>query len=253
VKWIVRVYSFVLLAYTGWRTFDFIQMQLPSSDLAFWLSIAFLFSSEAGLLIWHEISLRHVTTNEQEAIAVGLTWVDFVASLAAGVADMILRQTLVADYVVPPALAQFILYGLPLIMAMNVAGVLLFQSNDSEVQLDRARRQADYEIHRQAIRDLTKDRGVIAEEMKRSIYDDLRGEITGRTSRRYKRAGSSTSKPGGAGQQLPVFAKDVPVSAPTLPVISEDVPLITGNVPEDLPVINGNGSNPTRRQRTKAG
>ena len=57
--------------------------QLPKNDISFWLSIAFLFATEAGLLLWHELSLRHVTTHKQENIATWLTWIDFVGSLSA--------------------------------------------------------------------------------------------------------------------------------------------------------------------------
>src|SRR5512146_1845823 len=104
MKWIIRIYSVVLLGYTGWRTFDFISSQLPKNDISFWLSIAFLFCTEAGLLIWHELHLKHTTTEEQENIARWMTWIDFIGSLTAGIADMILRQTLVQGYQVPPAL-----------------------------------------------------------------------------------------------------------------------------------------------------
>lgn len=185
MKWIIRIYSFILLAYTGWRTFDFISSQLPKTDLSLWLSISFLFASEAGLLIWHEISLHHTSTREQHYAATSLTWVDFVGSLAAGTADMILRQTLVEGYSVPAALAQFLIYGLPLIMAANVAAVLYYLSNDSEVQLDRAKRELRFEIYRQSIRELTDNKGAIAEGMKRDIFRQLRDDVTGKVARQF--------------------------------------------------------------------
>src|SRR5512146_1460787 len=131
MKWIIRIYSVVLLGYTGWRTFDFISGQLPKNDISFWLSIAFLFCTEAGLVLWHETHLHHTTTENQDRITFALTWVDFVGSLAAGIADMIVRQTFIDGYTIPPALAQFLMYGLPAIMAFNVAGVILFEQYDA--------------------------------------------------------------------------------------------------------------------------
>ena len=93
MKWMIRIYSFLLLAYTGWRTYDFMAAQLPQDTSSQLLSTLFLFTTEAGLLLWHEISLRHTTTEVQHGLSIGLTWIDFAGSLAAGIADMILRQT----------------------------------------------------------------------------------------------------------------------------------------------------------------
>jgi hypothetical protein len=186
MKVIIRVYSVVLLAYTGWRTFDFMSSQLPKNDISFWLSITFLFATEFGLVLWHETHLRHTTTREQEYIGKAMTWVDFVGSLAAGIADMILRQTLVNGYEVPPALAQFLIFGLPLIMAANVGAVILFEQNDAETQEERAEKQLRFEIHRQAMIDLRKDRSAIAEEKKKAIYRKMRASVTDRVDNEYK-------------------------------------------------------------------
>ena len=127
MKWVIRVYSLILLGYTGWRTYDFMSSQLPKNDLTFWLSIAFLFATEAGLVLWHEANLNHTTTQEQEYISTAMTGIDFVGSLTAGIADMILRQTILEGYQIPPVLAQFLIFGLPLIMAANVGAVILFE------------------------------------------------------------------------------------------------------------------------------
>ena len=59
-------------------------------------------------------------------------------------------------------LAQFLIYGLPLIMAANVGAVLLFLSNDAEIQPDRAKKQLRFEIYKQSIRELQDNRGQIA-------------------------------------------------------------------------------------------
>lgn len=194
MKWVIRVYSFILLGYTAWRTVDFLLSQLPKNDVSLWLSLAFLFATEAGLLLWHEISLNHATTREQQYLATALTWTDFIGSLAAGVADMILRQTLLENYQIPGMLAQFLIYGLPLVMAANVAGVLVYLSNDAEVQTDRAKKQLRFEITRQAIRELRDNAGAIAEGMKRDIYKELRDDVTGKLARQYLKAERQESK-----------------------------------------------------------
>jgi len=184
MKWTIRLYALVLLGYTGWRTYDFMMLQLPAGDTGNLLALLFLFATEAGLALWHEISLRHTTTREQFGIATGLTWLDLAGSLAAGVADMILRQS-IGEYAIPAILGQFLIYGLPLIVALNVAGVLLYLGNDSETQLDRAKAELRYEITKQALKELSDNRGAIAESMKRDISKRLKDDVTGRLVKQY--------------------------------------------------------------------
>lgn len=179
MRWIVRMYVFILLAYTGWRTYDFMINQLPVGDTSYWLAILFLFATEAGLALWHEVSMSHVTTKEQEEISVALTWIDFVGSLAAGIADMILRQTIASNYQIPTTLVGFLIYGLPAIVALNVAGGLMYLSNDAELQLTRAKKQLRFEITRQAIAELRDRKAAIAEKEKTAIYQKMHTEVTG--------------------------------------------------------------------------
>jgi hypothetical protein len=185
MRWLIRAYAVILLAYTGWRTYDFMVHQLPAGDLSVWLAILFLFATEAGLMLWHEISIRHTTTREQHYISIMLTWTDFVGSLAAGTADMILRQTFAQGYVIPPALSLFLLYGLPAIVAANVAAVLYYLSNDAETQLDRAKKELRFEITRQALRELKDNEGAIAEGLKKDIFRKIRDDVTGRIAKEF--------------------------------------------------------------------
>lgn len=177
MKWFIRGYAVVLLLYTGWRTYDFIQSSLPHSDISFWLSIAFLFATEAGLVLWHEANLNHTTTQTQEWITKTMTWIDFVGSLSAGIADMILRQTFIEGYTVPPSLAQFLIYGLPVIMAANVAAVVLYEQEDAQTQEDKAEKSMRFEVHREAMRQIKADRASMAAEKSDMIYRKVRGRV----------------------------------------------------------------------------
>lgn len=202
MKWIIRIYSLVLLAYTGWRTYDFVSSQLPKSDISFWLSIAFLFCTEAGLVLWHEAHLHHTTTETQDRLTLALTWIDFVGSLAAGIADMILRQTFIEGYTIPPALAQFLLYGLPCIMAVNVAAVIIFEENDAETLEDKAEKAARFEIHKTAMKQIRADKQAMATEKSDMIYKRVRGRVTGYVDDVY--SGSSTGN--GHQRARPIFS-----------------------------------------------
>jgi len=186
MKWIIRLYALVLLGYTGWRTYDFMSQSLPANSTGQILSILFLFATEAGLLIWHETSLRS-TTSEQETIAVSLTWLDFTGSLGAGIADMILRQSL-TTMVIPPWLTMSLIYGLPITVALNVAGALLFISNDAETQISKAKAHLRFDITKQALKELSDNSAQIAEKMKPAIYANLRDDVTGKIESQYQQA-----------------------------------------------------------------
>ena len=186
MRWIIRVYAFILLGYTGWRTYDFMVNQLPQGqDASQLLALLFLFATEIGLVLWHEISMSHTTTREQHGISTALTWLDLIGSLGAGVADMILRQTFITGYQIPALLATLLIYGLPVAVALNVAGTLLYLSNDGELQIDRAKRQLRFEVTRQAIRELKDNQSAIAEGMKRDIYRQLRDDVTGKLEKEF--------------------------------------------------------------------
>ena len=192
MKWMIRAYAFVLLGYTGWRTFDFMQQNLPATDLSFYLALFFLFASEIGLVLWHEIGLRHVTTQEQNSIATAMTGLDFVASLGAGIADMILRQTMLEGYTIPRQLGLALTYGLPLIVAANVLAVILFERADADTQLQKAEDATVFEAHRQAIEDVKRARRGIAQDYKRSIAQRLSERATGRITGEYGNPSQTT-------------------------------------------------------------
>lgn len=199
MKWVIRIYALILLGYTGWRTWDFMLHQLPAGQSGSLLALLFLFATEAGLVLWHEVSLNHSSTQEQQLTATALTWLDFAGSLAAGIADMILRQTLTSDYQIPGLLVTILVYGLPLVVAMNVAGVLYYLSNDAEAQIDRAKRQLRFEITRQALRELGDNAGAIAESMKKDIYRQMRDDVTGKVVKQYLKPARD---PGPSGQPI---------------------------------------------------
>lgn len=188
MKWIIRIYSFVLLGYTGYRTYDFMAAQMGTGSEATTSIVAllFLFATEAGVLLWHEVSIKHCTTETQNFVAVALTWLDLAGSLGAGVADMVLRQTFVSGFIVPPLLATVLIYGLPLAVAFNVAGVLMYLSNDAENLIQRNKNQLRFEITKQALRELKDQRGAIAEDKKRQIYQRLRADVTGQIDQEYR-------------------------------------------------------------------
>ena len=69
MKWMIRAYSFGLLAYTGWLTYDFVSTQIPTGTTGGFIALLFLLATKIGLLLWHEVSMNHTTTEIQNYIA----------------------------------------------------------------------------------------------------------------------------------------------------------------------------------------
>ena len=184
-KWVIRLYAIALLAYTGWRTFDIVSQQLPTGLTGTSLAGIFLFATEVGLLLWHELSLSHVTTRQQDNIATVMVWVDFTASTLAGVGDMIIHQTLLEGYTLPPILASLIIYGLPITVALNVAAAIYFMSHDSQVLVDKAKRSLAFEIQSQALQELRANSESIGKALRGDIYRALKDDVTGKTVRKF--------------------------------------------------------------------
>jgi hypothetical protein len=192
-----------LLIYTGIRTFWFVRDQLPTGDTSTILALVFLGATELGMLLWHEMSLKHTTTEIQQNIAITMTWLDFAGSTLAGIADMILRQHFMTGYTLPGWLGLIVLYGLPVLMGVNVAATLSYTSNDSDAMLERADRRLEHEenrleieARRQALHDLHANRAAIAERLQPYYYKQIHDRVTGRTLARFERqAKSDAAKP----------------------------------------------------------
>jgi hypothetical protein len=218
MKWIIRFYGICLLIYTGMRTFWFIRDQLPTGDASTILALVFLLATELGMLLWHEMSLRHTTTEVQQNIATVMTWLDFAGSTLAGTADMIIRQHFLTGYQLPGWLGLVVLYGLPCLMAVNVASTLIYTSNDSDALLERADRRLEHEenrleieARRQALRELHANRAAIAERLQPHYYKQIHDRVTGRTLARFEKQAKSEAPVefGRNGHKENLFAAEV--------------------------------------------
>jgi len=175
MKIIIRIYTYLLLAYTGWRTFSFMSTQLPDSDTGMIIALLFLLATELGMLIWHEASMNYVTTDIQLFIATSLMWIDFFGATGAGIADMIIRQTLAVDFIIPARFASILVYGLPTAVALNVAGALLFISNDADLQLEGAKRAVKLELITSALKEIKKNKAELSNEMLPDVLNSIMG------------------------------------------------------------------------------
>lgn len=231
MKWAIRAYAFGLLIYTGWRTFDFMMSQLPQSDLSFYLALAFLLCTEIGLVLWHEAHLTHVTTDNQNRLTAIMTWLDFAGSLMAGIADMIIHQTMLDGYVVPREFALMLMYGLPLIFGLNVAAAILYEQWDAETLEEKAEKALRFEAHRQAIKDLKKERSGFAELEKKNIYKRIKGQATRSLEQRY-------------GERVIHFNAETPAAGQATGVQQD----ARSEQPNNIITNNGASANPTNQR-----
>ena len=186
---VVWAYLGVMALYTGYRTWHFLGEQMSgigNDEIRVFLPLLFLFAAEVGIGIWHTLNMNHTTTNEQDIISGTMVWVDFVASLGAGVGDMIIAQSMII-YTVPRWLAVALIYGMPAVMALNIAAGLLFLSNDGQAKIEKGKKSLRFEIHRQALKELQDNQGQIAGSMKKDIYAQLRREVTQSEMKRFIR------------------------------------------------------------------
>lgn len=144
VRLVMYVYAVILSGYMGWRTWDFMSQQIPPEmgDAGFYLPLLYLFATEIGMIVWLEVS-RRATTTHQYVISTVFTYLDFVGSSFAGVADMITRQQMIA-MTIPETLARFLTYAMPVLLATNVLAVIAFLKFDADEMRERSDRELNW-------------------------------------------------------------------------------------------------------------
>jgi hypothetical protein len=178
MKWAIRIYGFCLAVYMGFRTFDFMSAQIPADmgiDIKFWLPLLFILSTEIGLLLWNEATSR-CTSSAQFNLANVMLWLDFAGSVLAGIADMIIRQTMLADYTIPRPMAMTLMVGMPVLTALNIGGAILFGQLDFEQRIALQHAQISWMAYQEAFKDARKRRKTLAATKKTAIMDQLQEE-----------------------------------------------------------------------------
>jgi hypothetical protein len=193
-KQVMTLFALLMLAYQGWRVFDYMggSLQGVSDTVRFIVSVAFLAFSELGILIWLHIGQPQATTERQEATASLLIWVDFFGSMLVGLADLAKHNTL---YQVNLAAIDPLLFMAPwLMVVLNIGGYLVYTQNDSDTMLEREERRMKHEEHKleiaarhAAIRDLHANKDALAEKLAPHYVKDLTDRVTGRTYARFER------------------------------------------------------------------
>ena len=236
MKWAIRIYALILAIYMGYRTFDFMSEQIPISmgvDIKFFLPLLFILATEAGMILWNE-AIPRATSKEQFIIANIMVWADFTGSVFAGIADMIIRQTMI-EYTVPRPLALGLMIGMPVLGALNIAAAILHGMFNADDMTARMKEQTRWEAFSQAHLNVRKRRKILAATQAGAIIAELEAEARDTA--------------------LLINALRAPQVAPTAPTLQPpvmpiaDVPLM---VHTETPTVTAGGNGRTSRNSSSA-
>ena len=197
-KTLLTGFAIALLAYSGWRTWDYLSRYLLN-DVAVTESVIigafFLVVTEIGYLFWLHKGQPDATTDLQETTATILIYIDLFGSLAIGLADLAVHNSM---YNVDLTAIDPILFLMPwFLIASNLIGYTIYHGGDSERQLERATRQLKHEeirfeieARRQALDELNKNRQAMGAKLAPHYFKDIVDRVEGRTVNRFARQAS---------------------------------------------------------------
>ena len=213
-------FAVAMLVYSGWRSFDYMagSLQGVNSAVSLLIAIAFLCFSEIGLLLWLHLARPAATTDSQETVATTMIWVDFVGSMALGLADLAKHNTL---YVVNLSVLDPFLFLAPwLLVVANVGGYLLYHMSDAEGQIERAERQLrhaesrlDIETRHEAIRQVSAQRQAVSKDLAPLYAAEMIDRVNGRAAQRFGRK-VKAAQDDTPGKPAPTVTRPAPAAAP---------------------------------------
>lgn len=124
-----------------------------------------------------------------------------------------------------------LMYGLPLIFGLNVAAAILYEQWDAETLEEKAEKALRFEAHRQAIKDLKKERSGFAELEKKNIYKRIKGQATRSLEQRY-------------GERVIHFNAETPTAGQAIGVQQD----ARSEQPNNIITNNGASANPTNQR-----
>src|SRR3990167_7143141 len=194
-KHVLTGFAIALLIYSGWRTWDYMSQYLLKGvgvTTSMVIGAAFLFVTELGYLAWLHLARPHATTDVQETTAGAMIYIDLMGSLAIGLADLLVHNTLYSFNA--PWLDPVLLFTPWLLIAANLIGYTIYHTGDSDEQLARAERRLHHEevklemeARTQAINELKSNMQGLAGKLAPHYYKDLTDRVTGRTLARFER------------------------------------------------------------------
>lgn len=267
--WLMRSWLEVgALAFTSTRTYDIVALTSPAAWLP-WVGIVIM---ELAWFFWR-YQVAHAKSKEQTKvgwIGAGLTLTTIILTVLADAAWQASLRGVFGITSMPAWASTVSLYGIALLSVAHVLLIWLYAGFDPDVllaqmyqkqkrELRHTKKQALLEMARQQTeaetagwkRVMSKAAPVFGEQRFREAYHKAYGMYPEDTERLPKFTGTSAqgvASNGTAGtSKKSDDAGALVVSSGTAPVFAKDVPVIQ----LDTGKVTGNGSNPTRRQRTR--
>jgi hypothetical protein len=189
---VMDLFAYGMLAYTAWRTYDYMRANLAGVDAptAIAVSLAFLMFSELGMLVWLHYGQPKATSAAQESVATVMLWIDFFGCMAVNLGDLVQHNTL---YTVDLSNVDFILFIAPwVLVACNVAAYLVYKTTDSESSLEREERRllheehaAEIKVRRRALYLVRRGSNDQAVKLAPHYKEDIEGRVQERTLARF--------------------------------------------------------------------
>jgi len=200
-KHLMTMYAVVLLAYAAWRSFDYMLSMLAGVDqtIAYLISVIFLFASEIGLLVWMYSAAPNATTEIQEVTANILIVINFVGSMALGLADILIHNSLYDVQL--PWLDPVLLLAPWMLVAANVGGHIVYHRTDADEQIKKAERELKNQEHKlhilaqkAAIEGLKANEEALARKLSPHYLADIQDRVEGVTLAKFGRQATRIRK-----------------------------------------------------------
>jgi hypothetical protein len=188
---LVTLLGLALLIYSATRSVDFIMATLPPDrQILAWFGLAAL---DGGLVFWLLHFLSGAKGGMQRAIALLMVLIDFLGAVAMFTADTIYRAGEAGMVqALSPAAVQTVILGLSLVIAANIAAVVLTHISDPEARRSMVNEEAAGAIEDLALKTISENAARLASEvapqMAAQYLEDLRSQYLGAMTRRQAKA-----------------------------------------------------------------
>lgn len=147
----------LLLAYTAFRSFDILRQTLPpDAQIMAYIGLAGL---DGGLIAWTVFKMKSARGDTQQAIATFMVVIQLAGVALTSIGDSLMYS---AGERMPDYILTAVVWGVPAIIALNIAAVTVVHLSDPTRELEQARRQVRDEIEKQVAAHLRENAGQIA-------------------------------------------------------------------------------------------
>ena len=218
-RYLMLALEFVLVAYFGWRSYDFVTASLTgvSETVTILIGVIYVLATDVSFLLWRHVAAPTATTRRQHSIADAMAWILMALTVLTSAGDVLLHNRL---YTIDAAWLGPVLLFLPVAtVGVNLIGLKLFEDSDADRIEDLNARAVEFaenelsaEVHRAAIVEVRRSRAELAGKLAPHIAADVRNKVTDRTFARLptslRPAALDTGKPAPTAARTPAITPE---------------------------------------------